>query len=67
MSLAGAVRLKTSLEFPGSEASCAYAIEDEEKALARGEDPSIPGPYVNVTSLECGEVQQVATGGASPC
>lgn len=34
---------------------CTYAVEDEEKALARADDSSIPGSVVNVTDLDSGK------------
>lgn len=52
---AGAPILTSRLgeEFLGKR--CTYAVEDEEEALARAEDSSIPGSVVNVTDLEAGE------------
>lgn len=35
---------------------CSFAIEDEEEALARAEDDSIPGSVVNITDILYGEV-----------
>ena len=34
---------------------CQYAVEDEDEALAKGGDPSVPGTTINLTSLEYGE------------
>lgn len=35
--------------------ACPYAIVDEEEALARGDDSSIPGTTINITNLASGK------------
>ncbi|CAM9239044.1 unnamed protein product [Laminaria digitata] len=35
---------------------CQYAVQNEEEALARGRDPSVPGTTVNVTNMIAGRL-----------
>lgn len=55
------IGFEASLAPPGSVERCTYAIDDEEEAFARRQDPSIAGTTVDVTSLYYGEVDQLPT------
>ena len=53
---AGDPTLSTNLDNPFLRGRCRFAVEDEEEALERAEDTSIPGSVVNVTDMDSGEM-----------